>query len=109
AAAFAMAIQWRNWKLIWLVPIVFGFIGAVEAIIAGNVVGGLLSGVYSAGYFRMSTWIPFSWGAINSLVLILSSFAIQGGIFLGNAEQEQYLAMQQIALTWASARNICRT
>ncbi|KAH0230093.1 hypothetical protein KCV06_g6943, partial [Aureobasidium melanogenum] len=80
AAAFAMAIQWRNWKLIWLVPIVFGFIGAVEAIIAGNVVGGLLSGVYSAGYFRMSTWIPFSWGAINSLVLILSSFAIQGGM-----------------------------
>jgi hypothetical protein len=80
AAAFAMAIQWRNWKLIWIAPIVFGAIGAIEALIAGNVVGGLLSGVYTAGYFRMSTWIPFSWGIINSLVLILSSFAIQGGM-----------------------------
>lgn len=39
-----------------------------------------LSGIYSAGYFRMSTWIPFSWGLINALVLILSSFAIQGGL-----------------------------
>jgi hypothetical protein len=72
--------QWRNWKLIWIAPIVFGTIGAIEALIAGNVVGGLLSGVYTAGYFRMSTWIPFSWGIINSLVLILSSFAIQGGM-----------------------------
>ncbi|KAI5208743.1 hypothetical protein E4T38_02777 [Aureobasidium subglaciale] len=80
AAAFAMAIQWRNWKLIWIAPIVFASIGAIEALIAGNVVGGLLSGVYTAGYFRMSTWIPFSWGIINSLVLILSSFAIQGGM-----------------------------
>jgi len=39
-----------------------------------------IGGVYTAGYFRMSTWIPFSWGVINALVLILSSFAIQGGL-----------------------------
>ena len=39
-----------------------------------------IGGVYTAGYFRMSTWIPFSWGIINALVLILSSFAIQGGL-----------------------------
>lgn len=39
-----------------------------------------LAGVYSAGFFRMSTWIPFSWGVINALVLIISSFAIQGGM-----------------------------
>lgn len=36
--------------------------------------------VYTAGYFRMSTWIPFVWALINTLVLILSSFAIQGGL-----------------------------
>lgn len=39
-----------------------------------------LSGVYASGFFRMSTWIPFSWGVINALVLILSSFALQGGM-----------------------------
>lgn len=41
---------------------------------------GRLGGVYTAGFFRMSTWIPLSWGIINALVLILSSFAIQGGL-----------------------------
>jgi hypothetical protein len=39
-----------------------------------------LGGVYTAGFFRMSTWIPFTWGITNALVLILASFAIQGGM-----------------------------
>jgi len=39
-----------------------------------------IGGVYNAGYFRMSTWIPFVWALINTLVLILSSFAIQGAL-----------------------------
>lgn len=36
--------------------------------------------IYEAGKFKMSTWIPFAWGCINTLVLILSSFSIQGGL-----------------------------
>ena len=39
-----------------------------------------LGAVYNAGYFRMSTWIPLIWSLINVLVLILSSFSIQGGL-----------------------------
>jgi hypothetical protein len=35
---------------------------------------------YQAGYFKMSTWIPFVWAVVNTLVLILSSFAIYGGL-----------------------------
>ncbi|GAB1728624.1 hypothetical protein NU195Hw_g1426t1 [Hortaea werneckii] len=80
AASYACAIQWKNWKVIWVVPIIYLIIGGVEAVIAGSVVGGVLGGVYSAGFFRMSTWIPLSWGVINAMVLILSSFAIQGGL-----------------------------
>ncbi|KAG8624817.1 hypothetical protein KVT40_007884 [Elsinoe batatas] len=80
AALYACLVQWRNWKIIWVVPIIYTVIGGIEAIIAGNVVGALLGGVYTAGFFRMSTWIPFSWGVINALTLILSSFAIQGGM-----------------------------
>ncbi|KAF4553400.1 Hypothetical protein D9617_7g031270 [Elsinoe fawcettii] len=80
AALYACLIQWRNWKIIWVVPIIYTVIGGIEAIIAGNVVGALLGGIYTAGFFRMSTWIPFSWGVINALALILSSFAIQGGM-----------------------------
>jgi CHASE2 domain-containing sensor protein len=41
AAMYAMAIQWRNWKLIWITPVVFGVIGGIEALIAGSVVGGV--------------------------------------------------------------------
>ena len=40
-AMYAMAIQWRNWKLIWIAPVVFGIIGGIEALIAGSVVGGV--------------------------------------------------------------------
>ncbi|KAK5714365.1 pre-mRNA cleavage and polyadenylation factor (CPF) complex subunit [Elasticomyces elasticus] len=80
AAGYAVVMQWRNWKLIWITPVVYLVLGGMEALIAGNVVGGLLGGVYSVGYFRMSTWIPLSWGVVNAMVLILSSFAIQGGL-----------------------------
>jgi hypothetical protein len=41
AAMYAMAVQWRNWKLIWITPVVFGIIGGIEALIAGSVVGGV--------------------------------------------------------------------
>lgn len=41
AAGYAMMVQWRNWKLIWITPIVFGIIGGIEALIAGAVVGGV--------------------------------------------------------------------
>lgn len=97
-ALWACTIQWRNWKLIWIVPPIFVFIGGIEALIAGSIVGGLyvrasrtsdnqetdgsyrLGGVYQAGYFEMSTWIPFVWAVINTLVLILASFAIYGAL-----------------------------
>ncbi|KAL5117603.1 hypothetical protein ACEQ8H_004496 [Pleosporales sp. CAS-2024a] len=77
---WACIVQWRNWKLIWIAPALFAVIGGIEALISGTIVGGLLGGVYQAGYFKMSTWIPFVWGVINTLVLILSSFAIYGGL-----------------------------
>ncbi|KAH9827681.1 integral membrane protein, partial [Teratosphaeria destructans] len=94
AAAYAMAMQVHQlrrlrmkgrkvtgtWWVIGAIPVVYLIAGGIEALIAGNVVGGLIGGVYTSGYFRMSTWIPFSWGLINAGVLILSSFAIQGGL-----------------------------
>lgn len=39
-----------------------------------------LAAVYNAGYIKMSTWIPFVWALVNVLVIILSSFSIQGGL-----------------------------
>lgn len=41
ASTYACAMQYRNWKFIWIAPVVFVIIGGIEAVIAGNVVGGL--------------------------------------------------------------------
>ncbi|KAK4986824.1 hypothetical protein LTR50_005035 [Elasticomyces elasticus] len=41
AAGYAMITQWRSWKVIWIVPVIYGLVGGVEALIAGSVVGGL--------------------------------------------------------------------
>lgn len=40
-SGFAVAIQWRSWKVIWVVPVIYLVVGSVEAVIAGSVVGGL--------------------------------------------------------------------
>ncbi|KAL8674424.1 MAG: hypothetical protein Q9168_001157 [Polycauliona sp. 1 TL-2023] len=80
ASSYALAVQWRNWKAMFGVVLVYLALAGVEALMAGSVVGLLLGAVYKAGDFRMSTWIPFIWAIINVLVLILSSFSIQGGL-----------------------------
>jgi hypothetical protein len=40
-AFWACIVQWRNWKFIWVMPIIYVVIGGLEALIAGSVVGGL--------------------------------------------------------------------
>jgi len=65
---------------VWLVPVVYIVIGGLEALLAGSLLGLVLGAVYNAGYFRMSTWTPLFWGVINMLVLVVSSFRIQGGL-----------------------------
>ncbi|KAI4135133.1 MAG: hypothetical protein LQ347_000921 [Umbilicaria vellea] len=39
ASAYAVAVQWKNWKIMWVVPIVYMVVGGVEAVMAGSVVG----------------------------------------------------------------------
>ncbi|SPQ22304.1 a53aa926-aee7-4a47-8d33-a69cb37cab20 [Thermothielavioides terrestris] len=69
-----------NWKYLWLVPLVYALIAGAEALIAGTLVGLMVGATYLVGGYTMSTWIPFVWGWVNVLVLIVSSFRIQGGL-----------------------------
>ncbi|CCX05087.1 Similar to Uncharacterized protein YPR153W; acc. no. Q06537 [Pyronema omphalodes CBS 100304] len=62
------------------IPIVFAIVGGMQATMAGSLVGVIIGAVFKAGHFRMSTWIPLVWGTINVLVLVLSSFSLQGGL-----------------------------
>lgn len=40
-AFWACIVQWRNWKIIWITPLIYAIIGGLEGLIAGSVVGGL--------------------------------------------------------------------
>ncbi|KAI9853019.1 MAG: hypothetical protein M1838_002798 [Thelocarpon superellum] len=80
AGAYAVAMLWKSWKFVWVVPIIYAFVAGIEALLAGSVVGLILGAVYNAGFFKMSTWIPFIWSIINVLVLLISSFSVQGGL-----------------------------
>ncbi|OXV11312.1 hypothetical protein Egran_00930 [Elaphomyces granulatus] len=76
----AVLVQWRNWRIIWAVPLGYCITAGLEGLLAGSVVGLILGAVYEAGNVTMSTWTPFLWASINVLVVILSSFPMQGAI-----------------------------
>jgi paraquat-inducible protein B len=38
---YAMMIQWKNWRAIWILPLVYAVIAGAEAVIAGSITGGL--------------------------------------------------------------------
>ncbi|KAH7023755.1 hypothetical protein EDB80DRAFT_807836 [Ilyonectria destructans] len=79
-AMFTHGWKKSSWKYLWAVPVVYLVMAGLEAVMAGSIVGLVLGAVYSAGYYEMNTWIPCTWGFINVLVLIISSFSIQGGL-----------------------------
>ncbi|CAG7920710.1 unnamed protein product [Penicillium olsonii] len=79
-AGCAVITQCRNWKVIWIVPLVYTFVAGLEGLLAGSIVGLVLGAVYEAGNFRMSTWLPMIWGGVNVMLLIVTSFPMQGGL-----------------------------
>ncbi|KAJ5365123.1 hypothetical protein N7517_008009 [Penicillium concentricum] len=76
----AVLTHFRNWNVIWIVPLVYSIIAGLEGLLAGSIVGVVLGAVYEAGNFRMSTWLPMIWGGVNVMVLIVTSFPMQGGL-----------------------------
>ena len=39
ASGYAVVAQWRNWKMMWMIPLLYMFVAGVEAVLAGSVVG----------------------------------------------------------------------
>ncbi|KAK2608791.1 hypothetical protein QQS21_002648 [Conoideocrella luteorostrata] len=79
-ALFNHGLKKSSWRFLWAVPIIYILIAGIEAILAGSIVGLILGAVYKAGYYEMNTWIPCTWGFINVLIVIISSFSVQGGL-----------------------------
>lgn len=39
ASGYAVAMQRKDWKIAWVVPVVFALVGGLEAMLAGSVIG----------------------------------------------------------------------
>ncbi|KAG0290787.1 hypothetical protein BGZ98_003294 [Dissophora globulifera] len=65
----------KHYKWAILLPILFMVTGAFIAFISGSLVGLAIAAIYNAGAYRMSTWVPFLWGLIQALVVIMGSYS----------------------------------
>jgi hypothetical protein len=54
-----------------LIPLTFGVVGALIAFILSACVGYALVGIYAVTGFHISTWIPFLWSLLQTVLIIL--------------------------------------
>ncbi|KAG8697545.1 hypothetical protein FRC09_007783 [Ceratobasidium sp. 395] len=62
-------------KLFVTVVLAFILTGTFFAVVGSAIVGYVLAAVYSVGYFSMSTWVPFLWSLILTLVAVMGSYS----------------------------------
>jgi len=58
-----------------LIPLSFGFFAGLFGLIGSSIIGFVLAAVYSVGYFSMSTWVPFLWALVQTMVAIMGSYS----------------------------------
>ncbi|KZT53395.1 hypothetical protein CALCODRAFT_51664 [Calocera cornea HHB12733] len=58
-----------------VIPLTFGFFACLVALIGASIIGFVLAAVYSVGYFSMSTWVPFLWALVQTMVAIMGSYS----------------------------------
>ncbi|SCU97779.1 LAMI_0F11342g1_1 [Lachancea mirantina] len=56
------------------------FIGGVQALASGTVVGLLLAVTYKSGLFAMSTWIPLCAAVVMTLFTVDTSYSMMGSL-----------------------------
>ncbi|CCH60249.1 hypothetical protein TBLA_0C04520 [Henningerozyma blattae CBS 6284] len=60
---------------IWII-FIYLFCGAVQGMVAGTIMGYMISAIYTSGLFEMSTWIPFCCAVVQILFDVVQSFPI---------------------------------
>ncbi|KAG2217824.1 hypothetical protein INT45_005425 [Circinella minor] len=64
-----------HWYTLIMIPILFVVGGSLASFLIGSIIGVALAFVYNAGFFVMSTWIPFLWALIQILVVMVGSYS----------------------------------
>ncbi|KAJ3860881.1 hypothetical protein EV359DRAFT_48263 [Lentinula novae-zelandiae] len=61
-------------RITFALLVFFGFLilSLIGAVVSSAIVGYILTGIYKAGKFYMSTWVPFLWAAISVMVGMLN-------------------------------------
>ncbi|KAJ3740367.1 hypothetical protein DFH05DRAFT_1405629 [Lentinula detonsa] len=61
-------------RITFALLVFFGFLllSLIGAVVSSAIVGYILTGLYKAGKFYMSTWVPFLWAAISVMVGMLN-------------------------------------
>jgi len=85
ASTFALCGTWalvvrmmskrRAPRLFIFVVVAFMLIGTFFAVLGSAIIGYVLAAVYSVGFFSMSTWVPFLWAVIQTLVAVMGSYS----------------------------------
>ncbi|KAI8990770.1 hypothetical protein BDF20DRAFT_903799 [Mycotypha africana] len=75
--AFIMLEKSRTfkWYISIFIPLLFVLGGSIASFVIGSIMGVALAFVYNAGFFVMSTWIPFLWALIHILVVLIGSYS----------------------------------
>ncbi|AMD19833.1 HCL318Cp [Eremothecium sinecaudum] len=59
---------------VWIWP-VYLILGATHAVTVGSITGLIISSIYRAGLFSMSTWIPFCCAIAHALYILCSAIS----------------------------------
>lgn len=79
AATWACIMRRKVFGSIWIVG-TYVLLGGIQAFASGSITGLLLAAIYQSGMFEMSTWIPFVWGMIQVLFLVITSYSMTSTI-----------------------------
>lgn len=80
AASLAVLMHQRKFIGGLWIFVVYGIVSGAQALLSGSFTGLMIGAIYKAGLFGVSTWIPFVWGLIQILFLVISSYSMMSAV-----------------------------
>ncbi|CAG8656706.1 8893_t:CDS:2, partial [Funneliformis mosseae] len=68
-------VVFRSYKWSFLIPFGFIVVALLTGFVEGTAFGLVLAVIYLYGDFGMTLWIPFLWGLIQALILLMGCYS----------------------------------